>query len=65
MLEMVAGGHLGHDAAIGPVSGDLGSHFAREQIAPAQDGDRGFVAGGFEGENGHGRGWKQQDESDL
>jgi len=49
---MIARGDLRDDAAEAVVQLDLGSDLSGEQLAGgAEDGDGGFVAGGFDGEN--------------
>ena len=50
--QVLARRRLGHDAAVGAVQVDLRGDLAGEQFAAsAQDGDGGFVAGGFDGED--------------
>ncbi len=54
--HMIAGGELGHDAAIDAVHRHLRVQRMREQPAGrVVDGHAGFVAGGFDAENEHGR----------
>jgi hypothetical protein len=48
---MMAGREFRNDAAERLMRGDLGSDLARKQVAPAQDRDRGFIAGSFDGED--------------
>ncbi len=49
---MIAGSNLRDDATVRFMRGVLRRDFAGEQIAPAQDRDRGFVTGGFQREDG-------------
>ena len=56
---MGPGGDLRHDAAVSGVAGDLAHHLIGENFAAVEaepfldDGDRRFVAGGFNAENAH------------
>jgi hypothetical protein len=44
---MIARRDFGNDAAVLFMLSDLGRDFAGEQLAMAQDRDRGFIAGSF------------------
>ena len=56
-LEVRAGGDFGHDTAVGGVFGDLGIDMLGENTARGNvhDGRGGFVAGGFDRKDAHGR----------
>jgi hypothetical protein len=53
MQQVIARCNFGNNAAVLLVIRNLRRDFASKQCAPAQDCYRGFVAGGFERENGH------------
>jgi len=49
--DVFAGGDFGDDAAVLTVSVDLGGDDAAEDLPASDDGDGGFIAAGFDGED--------------